>query len=150
TRVVRKDAELAGLEPHHIGYVVDECSRVSDDDDAAARMSGGDLVDGGGHARDDVGGHLREDDLPVVAELEGHLDQAVVGGWGGVDQLGGLERAPRRAAVDGGVLDVPEALGEPFGLPASGRAEGGIRAFAHTLIAVPMADEPDLCGAVDA
>src|SRR5579864_9086486 len=42
------------------------------------------------------------------------------------------------------MLDLPHALGQLFGLPASGWAERWIRALGHALVAIAMADEPDL------
>ena len=130
---------------HHVAQVVDDRAGVADDYDSPAGVRGHDLIHHRGHALGDALGLLGEAELVAVTELERDLEQSLVDAHVRGNRLRSLERAPRRACVHRGRVELTNARREPGRLTDAKRAERGIGiAVGHAFVAVAVADEPDL------
>src|SRR6266568_2156905 len=133
--IERKDAQPAGFDLHHVAQVVDDRAGVADDYDSPAGVRGHDLIHHRGHALGDALGLLGEAELVAVAELERNLEQPFVDAHVRCDRLCRLERAPRRACIHRGRVELTNAGREPGSLSDAQRAERGIGiAIGHAFV----------------
>src|SRR5207247_4179475 len=82
--------------------------------------------------------------------LERHLDEAWIDADVNTERTRSIERAAIGTAVDRGGFRVPDADREALSLASTQRAEGRIFGLDHILVAVGVADEPDLGHTFDA
>src|SRR6202521_4711628 len=137
-RVVRKEADLGGLEPQDVGDVGHEGYTVRNHHDVLGGMRADDVVDGGAHPRNDAGRRLLELESAVIAELEVNLDESGVLLNVMADDSRRLHRSATRARVDRGRAGPAYTFRKSFSLPAAEGAQWGIGGFGHAFGAVAV------------